>query len=92
MKRKIILRNVLFLFLSLSFLFSLGSCSSKKNYLYKGKPSSYSKVRTKQPTWSSTTSLNTRYKLKKKNNKVSSVKKVKHKVEHKSREYNPNKK
>ncbi|HPE39835.1 MAG TPA: hypothetical protein PLI77_01960 [Bacteroidales bacterium] len=92
MKRKIIHRNLLFLFVSLTFLISLGSCSSNKNYLYKGKPSTYSKVRTKQPSWNSTTSLNTRYKLKKKKHNGSSVKKGKYKAEHKSREYNPNKK
>ncbi len=89
MKRKNILRSVLFAFLAISLLFSVDSCSSSSNYLDKGRPSKYSKVRTRQPNWSSTTSLNTRYKKKKNRGKHTAKKKAKYNAATKSQEYNP---
>lgn len=92
MKRKLILRGIWIVLVSSIFILSLGSCSSNKNYLTKDTRNSYSKVRTQQPRWNSTTSLHTRYTMKKKKSKASAIKKVKHKAMPKTREYNPNKK
>ncbi|HNX22329.1 MAG TPA: hypothetical protein PKG88_08185 [Bacteroidales bacterium] len=90
MKRNLFLKKLVFALLAMSILFSLDSCSSKQNYLSKGRSSSYSKVRTRQPSWNSTTSLNVRYKMKKKKSKSTAVKKKKNIFQAKSREYNPN--
>jgi hypothetical protein len=86
MKRKNILRLLLYAFVAFSMLISFESCASKNN-LDRGKASHYSKVRTHQPDWNSTTSLNTRYKKKKNRGKHLTTKKAKHSTTAKSREY-----
>jgi hypothetical protein len=89
MKRKNILRSFLYALIAISLLFSVESCSSGSNYLDKGRSSRYSKVRTRQPNWSSTTSLNTRYKKKKNRGKHTTKKRAKYNATTKSQEYNP---
>lgn len=75
MKRKSALIKFITAVFCLLFVFSFTSCSTSQNSLDRGKKSSYSKVRAHQPSWNSSTSPRTRYKLKRTNKKKSSFKK-----------------
>lgn len=80
MIRKSALLKLLTAVFCLFILFSLSSCSSNQNYLDRGGKSNYSKVRSHQPSWNSSTAPRTRYQLKKKKNKQSARKKHKGKA------------
>ncbi len=75
MKRKGALLKFITAVFCLFIVFSLSSCSTSQNSLDRSKKSSYSKVRTHQPSWNSSSTPKVRHKLKKTKKKKSSYKK-----------------